>query len=78
MTARSARATGFLAAVLGLASCAAPCERLAERTCAREGDGSRACEEIRRAARRAGDDDQEHCREVLRILEGPGMEEGAH
>jgi uncharacterized protein YceK len=59
----------LLLLLLAAASCSDPCDRLADRTCAREGDSSRACQEIRKQASRAGEDDQAWCRSALSILD---------
>jgi hypothetical protein len=55
--------------LLAAVACSEPCDRLADTTCAREGDASRACQEIRKQATRAGEDDQAWCREALSILD---------
>ena len=60
--------TGWLIAG-AVAACSSPCDRLAGTTCAREGEGSRACQEVRKAAERAGEDDQAWCREAASIVE---------
>jgi hypothetical protein len=59
----------FLLALL-FCACATPCDRLSETTCKAQGEGSAACKEVRSLVDKAGDDDQEHCRAALTILEG--------
>ena len=67
---RSAATTlGFLVGMTAAAGCGAPCDRLADLTCERQGAESHACREIRKQAAHAGADDQGYCREAL-VLAG--------
>ena len=65
-----------LLAAYGLTGCSSPCSRLAEATCRAQGDGSRACVEVRASAAKASDDDQAYCLEAMAILEGGSGQQG--
>jgi len=55
--------------ILGCDSCVPPCGRLADRTCAAQGNGSENCIEIRRRAELATDEDQRYCTEAMAIID---------
>lgn len=61
--------------IAAVAGCSSPCGRLADRACEREGEKSRACQDVRRSASRAGDEEQGYCRTALAVIsalpEGP-------
>ncbi len=65
----AATTLGFLVGSMAAAGCGAPCDRLADLACQRQGAESHACLEIRKQAAHAGADDQGYCREAL-VLAG--------
>ena len=56
----------------GCDSCDPPCQRLADRACLEQGNGSPNCIEIRKRAQAASDEDQRYCRGAISILDEKG------
>lgn len=59
----------MLATIVLLLSCTSPCRRLAERTCVKEGEGSKICLEITMMAEKASEWEQAICSRIWNIVE---------